>query len=84
VVSVAVVLTAGVVVPVAGVVLWVLAGVVVVVVLGGVLVIVVVGVIVVTVRVGPVFFFTVAEPPKKVVGWPLPVIERPARSSGTV
>ena len=54
-----------------------------VVVVGAVLVAVVVGVVVVTVVVELVFF-TFAEPPKNVVGWPLPVIERPARSSGTV
>ena len=29
-------------------------------------------------------FLLAAEPPKKVVGWPLPVIELPARRSGTV
>jgi len=57
--------------------------VVVVVVVAAVLVAVVVGVVVVVV-VGLVFFFTFAEPPKNVVGWPLPVIERPARRSGTV
>ena len=57
----------------------------VVVVVGAVLVAVVVAVVVVTVVVvGLVFFFTFAEPPKNVVGWPLPVIERPARRSGTV
>jgi hypothetical protein len=60
-------------------------GVVVVVVVGAVLVAVVFGVAVVTVVVvGLVFCFTFAEPPKNVVGWPLPVIERPARRSGTV
>jgi hypothetical protein len=60
--------------------------VVVVVVVAAVLVAVVVGVVVVVavVVVGLVFFFTFAEPPKNVVGWPLPVIERPARRSGTV
>ena len=49
-----------------------------------VLVAVVVGVVVVTVVVGLVFFFTFAETPKNVVGWPLPVMERPARRSGSV
>jgi hypothetical protein len=68
------------VVDVAGVVVVV----VVVVVVGAVLVAVVVGVVVVTVVVGLVFFFTFAEPPKNVVGWSLPVMERPARRSGTV
>ena len=58
--------------------------VVVVVVVGAVLVAVVVGVVVVTVVVGLVFFFTFAETPKNVVGWPLPVMERPARRSGSV
>lgn len=62
---------------------WVVV-VLVVVVVGAVLVTVVVGVLVVTVVVGLVFFFTAAEPPKNVVGWPLPVMERPASSSGTV
>ena len=31
-----------------------------------------------------VFVRLLDEPPKKVVGWPLPVIERPATRSGTV
>src|SRR5450755_4274228 len=44
----------------------------------------VVVVVVVTVVVGLVFFFTFAETPKNVVGWPLPVMERPARRSGSV
>jgi hypothetical protein len=83
----AVVLVVGVVVlcVLVGPVVLVVDGVVVVVVLvGAVLVAVVVGVVVVTVVVGLVFFFTFAEPPKNVVGWPLPVMERPARRSGTV
>ena len=59
--------------------------VVVVVVVAAVLVAVVVEVAVVTVVVvGLAFCFPFAEPPKNVVGWPLPVIERPARRSGTV
>jgi hypothetical protein len=52
-----------------------------------VLVTVVVGVIVVDVVVvtlGLDFFVALAELPKNVVGWPLPVTERPATSSGTV
>jgi hypothetical protein len=67
------------------VVLVVLAGAVLVTVVVGVLLVtVVVWVPVVTVDVGLAFFFTVAEPPKNVVGWPLSVIERPATRSGTV
>ena len=58
--------------------------VVVVVVVGAVLVAVVVGVVVVVAVVVGLVFFPFAEPPKNVVGWPLPVIERPARRSGTV
>ena len=52
-----------------------------------VVVTVVVGVVVVDVVVvtlGLDFRVADAEPPKKVVGWPLPVIERPATRSGTV
>lgn len=48
---------------------------------------VVVGVVavdVVVVSLGLDFLVAAAEPPKKVVGWPLPVIERPATRSGTV
>jgi hypothetical protein len=56
----------------------------VVVVVGAVLVTVVTRVVVVTVDVGLALFFTFAEPPKNVVGWPLPVMERPASRSGTV
>jgi hypothetical protein len=67
-------------------------GVVVVVVVGAVLVTVVVGEVLVTVVVGDVVvtvvvevvFLLVVVAPKKVVGCPLPVIERPARRSGTV
>jgi hypothetical protein len=67
------------------VVVVVLAGAVLVTVVAGVLwVTVVVGLLVVTVDVGLAFLFAVAEPPKNVVGWPLSVIERPARRSGTV
>ncbi len=65
------------------------AAVVVVVAVGAVLVIVVVGVVEVNVTVVVLVFpfspfFTFAETPKNVVGWPLPVMERPARRSGTV
>jgi hypothetical protein len=50
-----------------------------------VVVTVVVGVVVgVVVTLGLDFFVEVPEPPKKVVGWPLPVIECPATRSGTV
>src|SRR5450755_2721277 len=58
--------------------------VVVVVVVGAVLVAVVVGAVLLAVAVGLVFFFTSAETPKNVVGWPLPVMQRPARRSGSV
>jgi hypothetical protein len=54
------------------------------VVVGDVLVTVVVGAVVVTVVVEVDFLLTVEVAPKKVVGWPLPVIDRPARRSGTV
>src|ERR1035437_1372901 len=50
----------------------------VVVVVGAVLLTVVVGGVVVTVDVGLDFFIPFAEPPKNVVGWPFPVMERPA------
>ncbi len=51
----------------------------------GVVVVTVVGeVVVVTVVVGLVFVFLCVEAPKKVVGWPLPVTECPAKRSGTV
>jgi hypothetical protein len=52
-----------------------------------VVVTVVVGVVVVDVvgvTLGLDFRVAAAEPPKKVVGWPLPVIECPATRSGTV
>lgn len=51
---------------------------------GVVFVTVVAGVGVVAVVVGLVFLLTFGEAPKNVVGWPLPVTERPARRSGTV
>jgi hypothetical protein len=51
---------------------------------GEVLVTVVVGALVVTVVVEVDFLFTVEVAPKNVVGCPLPVIDRPARRSGTV
>jgi hypothetical protein len=54
------------------------------VVVGEVLVTVVVGAVVVTVVVEVDFLLTVEVAPKNVVGWPLPVIDRPARRSGTV
>ena len=63
----------------------VLAGAVLVTVVVGVLLVtVVVGLLVVTVDVGLAFLFAFAEPPKNVVGWPLSMIECPARRSGTV
>lgn len=82
----------GTVVVVSEVVVGVVLGVVEVAVLVVVFVVVVVAAVLVTVVevvgftivVGPRFFVAVDEPPKKVVGWPLPVIERPARRSGTV
>ena len=58
--------------------------VVVFVVVGAVVVAVVAWVLVVTFFFGLVFVFTPAAPPKNVLAWPLPVIERPARTSGTV
>jgi hypothetical protein len=67
------------------VVVVVLAGAVsVTVVVGVLLVTVVVGLLLVTVDVRLAFLFALAEPPKNVVGWPLSVIERPAKRSGTV
>jgi hypothetical protein len=42
------------------------------------------GVVVVTVTAGRVVLLVVVDLPKKVVCWPLPVIECPARRSGTV
>ena len=62
---------------------WVVVGWVVVV-AGAVLLTVVTVVVVVSVKVGLAVFFGFAEPPKNVVAWPLPVIERPASRSGTV
>lgn len=53
-------------------------------VVGVVFVTVVVEVVVVTVVVGLVCLLTFFEAPKNVVGWPLPVTERPASRSGTV
>ena len=50
---------------------------------GAVFVTVVAETVAVTVVGGLVFFVTFAEPPKNVVGWPLPVTECPARRSGT-
>ena len=69
-----------------------LVGLVVVVLAGAVLVTVVVEVLFLTVVVELLlvtdvrlaFLFAVAEPPKNVVGWPLSMIECPARRSGTV
>jgi len=67
------------------VVVVVLAGAVLVTVVVGVLLLtVVVELLLVTVDVRIDFLFAVAEPPKNVVGWPLLVIDRPARRSGTV
>jgi hypothetical protein len=58
--------------------------VVLVVVVAGAVLVTVLEVVGVDIVVGLFFFFAPDEPPKKVVGWPLPVIERPAMRSGTV
>jgi hypothetical protein len=71
-------------VPVGVVVVVVGVAVVVVVVVGVVVVVVGVVVVVVTVDVAVALFLTFVEAPKNVVGWPLPVMERPASRSGTV